>query len=85
MTIPGPITRWRVYPRSMNYENHLHVILDDRIEIYSFNHDYFLSQQEKEIGIQFTVEKHRRTTLRPSYFDDFDTDETLFDNEILPF
>jgi len=85
LTIPGPITRWRVYPRSMNYENHLHVILDDRIEIYSFNHDYFLSQQEKEIGIQFTVEKHRRTTLRPSYFDDFDTDETLFDNEILPF
>jgi len=61
-TIPGPITRWRVYPRSMNYENHLHVILDDRIEIYSFNHDYFLEQKEKQIGIQFRPEKHRRKT-----------------------
>ena len=82
LTIPGPITRWRVYPRSMNYENHLHVILDDRIEIYSFNHDYFLNQQDKEIGIQFTAEKHRRTS-RASYFDD--TDESLFDNGYLPF
>lgn len=82
LTIPGPITRWRVYPRSMNYENHLHVILDDRIEIYSFNHDYFLNQQDKEIGIQFTAEKHRRTS-RASYFDD--TDESLFDNGDLPF
>lgn len=79
LTIPGPITRWRVYPRSMNYENHLHVILDDRIEIYSFNHDYFLNQQDKEIGIQFTAEKHRRTP-RASYFDNSDTDESLFDN-----
>lgn len=82
LTIPGPITRWRVYPRSMNYENHLHVILDDRIEIYSFNHDYFLDQEEKNIGIQFTSEKHRRTR-RTSYFED--TDESLFDNDDLPF
>jgi hypothetical protein len=82
LTIPGPITRWRVYPRSMNYENHLHVILDDRIEIYSFNHDYFINQQDKEIGIQFTAEKHRRTP-RTSYFDD--TDESLYDNGDLPF
>lgn len=82
LTIPGPITRWRVYPRSMNYENHLHVILDDRIEIYSFNHDYFLDQEEKNIGIQFTSGKHRRTK-RTSYFDD--TDESLFDNDDLPF
>lgn len=82
LTIPGPITRWRVYPRSMNYENHLHVILDDRIEIYSFNHDYFLDQEEKNIGIQFTSEKHRRTR-RTSYFDD--TDESLFDNDDLSF
>jgi hypothetical protein len=82
LTIPGPITRWRVYPRSMNYENHLHVILDDRIEIYSFNHDYFLSQKDKEIGIQFTAEKHSRTP-RASYFDD--TDESLFKNGDLSF
>lgn len=51
-TIEGPITRWRVYPRSMNYQNHLHVIKDDRIEIYSFNQDYFLDQNEKLIGLE---------------------------------
>ncbi|WP_278009410.1 hypothetical protein [Flavobacterium gyeonganense] len=83
LTIPGPITRWRVYPRSMNYENHLHVILDDKIEIYSFNHDYFVNQFEKSIGIQFNQEKHRRI-IKKSYFDD--TDESLFDDgEDLPF
>ena len=82
LTIPGPITKWRIYPRSMNYENHLHVILDDRIVIYSFNHDYFLNQENKEIGIEFKAEKHRRN-YKTSYFDD--TDESLFENEDLPF
>lgn len=53
-TIPEAVTRWRVYPRSLNYENHLHVILDDRIEIYSFNHDYFISQGDKKLGIEYT-------------------------------
>ena len=70
-TIPGPITKWRVYPRSLNYENHLHVILDDRIEIYSFYHDYFLNQSEKNIGIQFQPEKFLRRT-RSSYLDEID-------------
>lgn len=51
--INGPITRWRTYPRSRNYENQLHVILDDCIEIYSFNHDYFLSQIDKKVGIEY--------------------------------
>jgi hypothetical protein len=82
LTIEGPITKWRIYPRSMNYENHLHVILDDRIEIYSFNHDYFLNQENKEIGIEFKAEKHRRS-YKTSYFDD--TDESLFDNDDMPF
>lgn len=81
-TIPGPITKWRIYPRSMNYENHLHVILDDRIEIYSFNQDYFVNQENKEIGIEFRAEKHRRSR-HTSYFDD--TDESMFDNADLPF
>lgn len=61
ITIEGEITRWRVYPRSRNYENHLHVILDDRIEIYSFNQDYFVNQDAKEIGIKFSEEKHKST------------------------
>jgi hypothetical protein len=57
-TITGPVTRWRIYPRSRNYENHLHVILEDKIEIYSFNHDYFLQQDEKILGLEYKVEKH---------------------------
>lgn len=51
--IPGPITRWRVYPRSRRYENHLHVILDDKIEIYSFNQDYFVNQESKNFGMKY--------------------------------
>ncbi|WP_299671982.1 hypothetical protein [uncultured Polaribacter sp.] len=80
ITIPGPITRWRVYPRSMNYENHLHVILDNSIDIYSFNQDYFLNQEDKTIGIQFRNEKPKWSP-RTSYFED--TNESLFDD--LPF
>ncbi|SFN21916.1 hypothetical protein SAMN05428949_1983 [Chitinophaga sp. YR627] len=60
LTITGPITRWRVYPRSNNYENQLHVILDDRIEIYSFNHDYFVNQEHKDFGIEYTPEAHSK-------------------------
>jgi len=55
--IPGSATRWRVYPRSINYENHLHVIQDDRLEIYSFNHDYFEDRQTQKIGIIFNPNK----------------------------
>ncbi|RNI31957.1 hypothetical protein EFA69_05470 [Rufibacter immobilis] len=90
ITIPGPITRWRVYPRSINYENHLHVILDESIDIYSFNQDYFLNQEEKAIGIQFRNERSA-SAPRGSYFDDTDvsffndTDESLFDDPDLPF
>ncbi|NID13361.1 hypothetical protein [Fibrivirga algicola] len=51
-TIEGPITRWRTYPRSLNYQNHLHVILEDRIDIYSFNQDYFQKQGTKIMGIE---------------------------------
>lgn len=58
-TIEGPITRWRIYPRSLNYQNHLHVIKDDCIEIYSFNQDYFLNQEDKVLGTQY-----RRTNWR---------------------
>lgn len=51
--IPGSATRWRVYPRSHRYETHLHVVLDDRLEIYSFTHDYFVDQWEKNAGVRY--------------------------------
>lgn len=53
VTIPGEPVNWRVFPRSRHYENQLHVIYGDRLEIYSFNHDYLVDQQQKLSG--FTV------------------------------
>jgi hypothetical protein len=48
----GEPVAWRVYPRSRRYENHLHVVFDDRFEIHSFNHDYFIDQESKKSGIK---------------------------------
>lgn len=50
LEITEPITRWRVFPRSLNYENQLHVILDDCICIYGFMHDYAANSWEKVMG-----------------------------------
>jgi hypothetical protein len=62
--IAEPITRWRVFPQSIRYENHLHLIFDDRVEIWSFNNDYFVNQREKRAGIEFTeLEARRRRNL----------------------
>lgn len=49
-TLPGEPTNWRVFPRSRFYTNQLHAIYDDRIEILSFNHDYFVNQKDKAFG-----------------------------------
>lgn len=47
------ITAWRNFPRSRNYENQLHVIHDDRLEVLSFNNDYFVDQDHKISGITY--------------------------------
>ena len=47
----GEPVSWRVFPRSRHYENHLHVIHDDRLEVLSFNHDYLVDQDAKVSGI----------------------------------
>ena len=47
----GEPVSWRVFPRSRHYENHLHVIHDDHLEVLSFNHDYLVDQQTKVSGI----------------------------------
>lgn len=49
--IRGEPVSWRVFPRSLHYENHLHVIHDDWLEVLSFNHDYLVDQQTKVSGI----------------------------------
>lgn len=50
--IEGEPVNWRVFPNSKFYENHLHIMYDDYLSIYSFNHDYFLNQKEKKIGLE---------------------------------
>ena len=50
VTLAGEPVRYRVFNRSSYYENQLHVIYDDRLEIFSFNDDYFVEQTTKEFG-----------------------------------
>jgi hypothetical protein len=47
---PGEAVHWRVFPRSENYNNQLHIIYDDFIRIVSFVHDYFVDQSQKLVG-----------------------------------
>jgi len=48
----GEPVHWRVFPRSEHYSNQLHIIYDDRIEIVSFVHDYFVDQTSKLAGFR---------------------------------
>ncbi|WP_437287501.1 hypothetical protein [Sorangium sp. So ce406] len=48
----GEPVNWRVFPRSLNYLNHLHLIYDDRIEIVAFTNDYFVSPEERLFGTE---------------------------------
>lgn len=79
--IPDEIIRWRVYPRSKNYMNHLHLLYDDRLEIYSFNHDALVNQVTKKIGIEYIPDevpiyksKSDSVTVKPA---------DIFDNMVL--
>lgn len=51
--LPGEPVNWRVFPKTRNYINQLHVIYEDHLSIYSFNHDFFVNQGDKQIGISF--------------------------------
>lgn len=51
-TFLGEPVNWRIFPRSKHYENQLHIIYEDRIEIISFNHDYFVNQKSKRAGTE---------------------------------
>jgi hypothetical protein len=62
ITLPGEPVRWRFFPRSRLYENQLHVIYEDRLEILSFNHDYFVDQHSKVAGTAYW----RRPIVRSS-------------------
>lgn len=49
-TFPGPITRWRVFPRSLRYENQLHLVCERSLEVVAFTHDWFVDQDAKVAG-----------------------------------
>ncbi|MDR3718781.1 MAG: hypothetical protein P4K98_08260 [Bryobacteraceae bacterium] len=51
LSLPGEPTNWRVFPRSRNYLNHLHIIYSDRLEVWAFTHDYFVDQEAKLEGL----------------------------------
>jgi hypothetical protein len=51
----GELVHWRVFPRSENYSNQLHLIYEDRIDIVSFVHDYFVDQKAKLSGFARTA------------------------------
>lgn len=46
----GEAVHWRIFPRSELYSNQLHILYEDRIEIISFVHDYFVDQKNKRYG-----------------------------------
>jgi hypothetical protein len=73
ITLPGEPINWRAFPKSVQYENQLHVIYEDRLEILSFNHDYFVNQDLKLSGIRHlgSTPRHRR---RPAPLDSITED-----------
>lgn len=46
----GELIHWRIFPRSEHYSNQLHLIYEDRLEVVSFIHDYFVDQDLKIFG-----------------------------------
>ena len=65
--LPEEVTRWRIYPRSINYLNQLHVILEDRVEFFSFNHDSYVNQSTKLNGIEYYVPTSTKARRQYSY------------------
>lgn len=51
-TIPGEPVRWRVFPRSARYANHLHVVFEDHVDIYAFAHDYFVPEKDRSLALR---------------------------------
>lgn len=80
--IAGEVSRVRIFPRSLNYENHLHVIHDDRLEVYSFNNDYFVDQKTKDFGFAYKTPK-TYGFVRGGYASRYESDEDFYDLDIL--
>ncbi len=48
--LAGEPTNWRVFPRSEDYVNQLHVVYEDHLDIFAFTHDYFVSDQASKMA-----------------------------------
>lgn len=55
--LEGEPVNWRVFPKSRNYTNQLHVIYDNALHIHCFTHDYFVDQTTKKLGITVATKK----------------------------
>ena len=51
----GEPVNWRLFRYSKFYANQLHVAYDDRLEVLSFNHDYFRDQTTKVAGYRYSA------------------------------
>jgi hypothetical protein len=63
--VVGDPIGWRIFPKSKHYENQLHVLFEDRMEIYSFNQDYFQDQETKIFGTKYW-NRYGRSSWRPT-------------------
>ena len=61
----GEPVSWRVFPYSRHYENHLHVIYENRLEVHSFNHDHLVDQRMKISGMASFI-TNRQRVIDPS-------------------
>jgi len=69
VTLRGEPVRWRVFPGSRHYQNHLHTIYNDELRVQSFNQDYFVDQRAKLFGTgavfanEFNTRRHPTESL----------------------
>jgi hypothetical protein len=68
ITIPGEPVSWKVFPRAKHYQNQLHIIYEDRLMIYSFNHDYIIDQNKKTSGTCVFQSRHETPRVPPVFF-----------------
>jgi len=54
------IVSYRTYPKSNCYTNQLHIIYENKLDIISFNHDYFVNNNEKDFGIKYKYQKDEK-------------------------
>lgn len=60
--LPGEPVNWRTFARSRYYTNQLHIVRHDHLAVLSFNHDYFINQKLKRVGVEWRPPFRRATS-----------------------